>query len=735
MIAGCQSAGPGLSEFPETEGEIALVELSADDKIFAEVLARYAQGLIHEYQREYESALENYLLAVELDPDNEELNFRIAMGFLRQKRTKEAIRIIEAVLERDPKSTHALSVLAMSYRIAGQPDQARETYDRLLQIDESDPLPYLDYAAFYILQGDMDAARRILETGIRNVKKPLDLYLNLSRIYIDDSVRATTNEDAFAFREKAIGYLEQALKLESKNRELLFRVGDLHILNDQHDKAMKVFRTIEKEFPDDLQTKQELALRFVATGDIDEAIATLESISKDQPSNPQVYYYLGELYLENENPDKAIENFRLSATATKNDPLPYIRLAMLLRESDAEKAIDVLFDGLEKMSGNGLLSEELAYTYSVAGRYELAFEWFAKARKRLREEQTSSRFHYHYARAAYETGDLEEALTSLTHAGDANHIYLYFFLQESLTNAELSQLIGFFESYVEKKPADAAARISLGTLHSVKEDFAAAIANFEKALELAGTGEEADPVLDGEFYFSFAAAHERIGNIGTAEKFFLKAVELDPSNVKARNYLAYMWAEHNIHLERALEQVRIALDSDPASGAYVDTLGWIYYQQEKYEEALLEITRASKLVPDDPIITDHLGDVLHKLEREEEAIEAWKRSFVLDPADAAVEEKLTSRDIDLTPLREEAEVLKAARETMGTGTEGEVPALDPDATMIAEKPDGEVKGAPAEDAGEINSMPEFEEPESPDLSPDKPVDSPDVSILEPVEAP
>ena len=735
ILAGCQSADPGVSEYSEPKKGAPLRELSEEDQVFAEVLARYACGLIHEYQREYEGALESYLLAVELDPDNEELNFRIAMGLLRQKRTKEAIRIIEAVLERDPESSHALSVLAMSYRIAEQPELAKEAYERLLKIDKSDPLPYLDYAAFYVLQGDMDEARRILELGVREVKKPLDLYLNLSRIYVEDAHRASTDEEAYAFREKATGYLEQAVKLEGKNRELLFRIGDLYILNNQHDKAMKHFRTIEKEFPDDLGTKQELALRFLAAGDFDEAIATLESISKDQPSNPQVYYYLGELYLENENLDKAIENFRLSSTATRNDPLSYIRLAMLLRVSDAEGAIDVLYDGLEKMTGNGRLSEELAYTYSSIGKFELAFEWYAKARKRLGKDKSGPSLHYHYARAAYETGNLEEALTNLPHAGDTNYLYLYLFLKDSLPNAELSQLTGFFDTYVEKKPSDPAARICRGTLHSLQEDFNAAIEDFEKAMELAGTRKEAVPVLDGEFYFSLAAAHERLGNIGTAEKYFLKTIELDPANVTAHNYLSYMWAEHNINLDLALEHVRIALDSDPTSGAYVDTLGWIYYQQEKYESALLEVTRASELVPDDPIITDHLGDILSKLGRDEEAEEKWKRSFVLDPTSAPVRGKLTSREIDLDPLRKQAEELKSVREAIGTEPESAAPALSPDAAMIAESPDAENGKEPAEDADDFQSLPKIEVPESQEMTPAEPVDSPDISIREPVEVP
>ena len=731
VFIGCQSISPvgtGDSGFSE---EMSLEELDTDDRIFAEVLARYAQGLIYEYHREYEDALESYLRAVKLDPGNEELNFRIAMGLLRQRRTTEAIRIIEAILERNPKSAQALSVLAMAYRIAEQPEKAKTAYESLLKIDQSDPLPYLDYASFHVLRNEMEEAKRILELGSRKAKPPLDLYLNLARIHIDESMNVETRETAHALRDQAIEYLERAAKLDKENREILFRIGDLHILNKEHDKAMEHFRAIEKAFPDHLRTKQELALRFLATGDIEEAISTLESISRDDPSNPQVYYYLGELYLENSNLEKAVESFRLSVAATEDDPLPYIRLSMLLQEHDGGAAIDLLYSGLEKMPGNGRLSEELAYLYWETGRHELAYEWFRKAVDRLKAEEVGPRFHYLYARAAYEMKYLEDSLTHLIDAANANHLFLYFFLQESLANSGVEELVEFFHSYVGRRPLDPAAHISLGILHSALEDFQTAIRDFEKAGELTSKDQDAKGILDGEYYFSYAAAHERVGNIGTAEKFFLQAIDLDPTNVKAHNYLSYMWAEHNINLDRALIHVEIALEAEPDSAAYVDTLGWIYYRQEKYEQALEKISRAAELEPDDPIITDHLGDILIKLEREEEAIGKWKQSFVLDPENTTVREKLVAHSVDLTPLRQKAAAQKTARESMGETPETPVPDLPEEATIIAETPDLREDREVEKGIGEISPLPEFD-PAAHSRVPPAPADPPEPKILEPL---
>ena len=133
-----------------------------------------------------------------------------------------------------------------------------------------------------------------------------------------------------------------------------------------------------------------------------------------------------------------------------------------------------------------------------------------------------------------------------------------------------------------------------------------------------------------------------------------------------------MWAERGVRLDEALEHIRTALEISPDSGAFIDTLGWIYYQQGNYEDALREIRRAMELTPGDPTVTDHLGDTLDRLQRTDEAIAQWTASFLLDPESESVAGKLTEHGIDLAPLREQARQLAA---------EKKAPAARPAAAM------------------------------------------------------
>ena len=118
------------------------------------------------------------------------------------------------------------------------------------------------------------------------------------------------------------------------------------------------------------------------------------------------------------------------------------------------------------------------------------------------------------------------------------------------------------------------------------------------------------------------------------------------------NYLAYMWAVKGINLDKAETSVNKALEQQPRNAAYLDTLGWILFKQNRYDEALSSIM-AANADQDDPTIADHLGDTLNALDRTEEALIHWKRSFALDPDNDSVREKLESRGVNMRKLRKE----------------------------------------------------------------------------------
>jgi Tfp pilus assembly protein PilF len=123
--------------------------------------------------------------------------------------------------------------------------------------------------------------------------------------------------------------------------------------------------------------------------------------------------------------------------------------------------------------------------------------------------------------------------------------------------------------------------------------------------------------------------YERLKQFDASEAEFRKVLELDPDSPGALNYLGYMLADRGVRLDEAQKMIVRALELDPDNGAYLDSLGWVYYRQNRLDDAEQALVRAlSKSgIGQDPTVHDHLGDVYLKLGKTKDAITQWQASL------------------------------------------------------------------------------------------------------------
>jgi tetratricopeptide (TPR) repeat protein len=152
--------------------------------------------------------------------------------------------------------------------------------------------------------------------------------------------------------------------------------------------------------------------------------------------------------------------------------------------------------------------------------------------------------------------------------------------------------------------------------------------------------------LEADFYFYYGAACERNGEFERAVNLFKKALELNPDYADAYNYLGYMYADKGINLDESLRLIEKAISYEPNNGAFIDSLGWIYFKLGKYDRALAELQRAVELIQDDAVVFEHLGDVYQKLGKVDKAAIEWQRAYQHDPKNEAVAKKLKDAGIN-----------------------------------------------------------------------------------------
>ncbi len=108
-----------------------------------------------------------------------------------------------------------------------------------------------------------------------------------------------------------------------------------------------------------------------------------------------------------------------------------------------------------------------------------------------------------------------------------------------------------------------------------------------------------------------------------------------------------MWADRGEKLDQALEMITRAVKESPDNGAYVDSLGWVYFRMGDLEKARQMLLDAVRLLPDDATVQEHLGDVLAKLGQVDDALARYKTALNLEPTpedEAEIRSKITEME-------------------------------------------------------------------------------------------
>src|SRR5262249_35588660 len=96
------------------------------------------------------------------------------------------------------------------------------------------------------------------------------------------------------------------------------------------------------------------------------------------------------------------------------------------------------------------------------------------------------------------------------------------------------------------------------------------------------------------------------------------------------NFLGYLLADHNLKLDEAETLVRKAIEQEPDNGAYVDSMGWVYFRLGRLEDARRELERAVVLTGGDPVVCEHLGDGYKQLRLIDSARERERKGRAAD---------------------------------------------------------------------------------------------------------
>src|SRR2546421_3216405 len=501
--------------------------------------------------------------------------------------------------------------------------------------------------------------------------------------------------------EKAVEAYRQVLNVDPGQIELAVRVAALLTRDDDYPSAIDVLKAALKRHPKALEPYWEVAFIYAKYWKkVDQAIDFANKAIALDPQKIDGYQRLFEIHLTAGDEKRAVETLDRAAKTPNDDPIFWARLGRLygsvVLKPDAKpvpEQIAHLNDVFKKAAAKGQndaavlkevgdyfastqqIKEALPFYLRVlelqpddANVREKLATGFVLTNQRARAVETLeaiiqehpekyqpyellAQLHDDEARALLRADQIDPANAEFKKAAqnyeqslliNPNHAATYLRLAELLLSPrkqrerDVSILTEARRRYPDAPEFAYYLAIALRESKKAKE----AVVMFEEALNEAQNA-QAD-FLKPRFYVEYGAAAEEAGLYDKAAELFHKAIAMDPANAaQPHNYLGYMWAEQNIHLDEAEDAIKRALQLDPENGAYLDSMAWVEYRQGKYDQALENLKRAIENLPrEDAVVFEHLGDVYLKLNRVSQALESWQKAKTLDPSNKDLAAKI-----------------------------------------------------------------------------------------------
>lgn len=617
LLATLSLAGAaGAQEFPADTHEFLMARLAADEG-------------------RYEEAIERIGEVIRKNPGNAVLLYERAMMLVEAGRVDRAEAELREAVKLAPDFYDANRMLGRLLLDRSSGSRAK--------IEEA--LPFLQ-AAFRKNPDDLSigvAISQILGSLGRNEESAEILATMVERAPDQRALNFSYAQvlSKLGREAEAVKYLERTVAIDPTFSPAILGLLDTYQQANDWQKAADVMAPLISEDPMNLELQRQQGYFLLRAGNARAAADRFRLLIAADPKDVRSLFYLAESLNDLEQYAESETMFRKLLEADPNDADILSSLGISLA---GQKKWDEATSTFQTLAAKpdvpdnvaALARTQLAYIELQRGNNELAVE-NAKAILVFRDKPNTQAVNI-----ALEAMRREEKYAEAVQLLEP---LLAKFRDDPFINARMIEMLARAGN-TNRAAELARAQVKLGSRNAIAtaeayvqaENFKAAIAAMNEAI--------AAKPDDVELKFQLGSILERAGDHKGAEETFLALLEKRPNHAPSLNYLGYMWADKGVNLERAEEMLTRAVGQEPENGAYVDSLGWLYFRQGKLELAEKYLTDATRLLPRDATVVEHLADVVAVRGQTDRAVELYRLAIDLDPESKDIQ-KLRAKISDL----------------------------------------------------------------------------------------
>jgi len=442
------------------------------------------------------------------------------------------------------------------------------------------------FVCFYLTAGAEDN-RQAFEDSTYQTRKKFDYFFL-------EALRLKANDK----HSEVYTTLQYALKIDSTSSAALASLANYYLFLQQDSLAVDALEKAVKYSPQNFDYKVSLAGIYREMGNFAESTRLYEDLVAEQPAKPELNFYLSDLYLKQNQMDKAIQSLdALENTIGMNEALSMQKYKLYLAVEQPENAVNELEKLAAKYPSEAKYQTQVGDFYSERDDLDKALIYYEKAQTINPQSP-----YYVISMANYyeKKGDTEAATNEIEAAMKSPQI-------------DIDIKISILGKYI-------------GNLLSNKKNIELANSLFETLM--AEHSQETDLNL---MYAQFLLSQDKWEEARSQLQVVTGA---EPENLLAWRLLMNI----TIKEEKPDELIRIcntALAVFPDNSEFYFNEGLAYYQIKNYPEALAVFQKGIQYIPEEDIISlsrfyGQIGDLYHQMNQKEEAYQTYDIALKYD---------------------------------------------------------------------------------------------------------
>ncbi|MCB0379695.1 MAG: tetratricopeptide repeat protein [Flavobacteriales bacterium] len=448
--------------------------------------------------------------------------------------------------------------------------------------------------------------------------------------------------------DEAVKQYQILIQKNPHNPELLYNLAGTQLYSGKYEEALKTYNKLESE----IGVNEEISLQkqkiYIKLNNIDKAGEEIQKLIKAFPEETKYQGYLADMYLANNMPDKAFEIYQRILEKDPTDAFSHLALYEYYRnKGEKDKALSELKLVFENPDFNIDTKMQILLSYYADSekKPELKQDAYDLSRLLIATHPKDAKSYTIYADFLYRDKKNDGAKENYLKAIELDSSKFAIWSQVVFIESEMQDFDGMLihsKMALELFPNQALFYFFYGVANIQKQ-------KFQEAVDYLTIGKDfvvKNPPLLSQFYANLGDSYYRLKDHKNSDKYYEKALEIEPNNIYVLNNYSYYLSLRNENLERAEKLSAKANEIEPNQPNYEDTYAWILYKQGKYIAAKEWLEKALENGgKSNAVIVEHLGDVHAKLGNIDKALELWNQAKTLGETSEFIDKKIADKQL------------------------------------------------------------------------------------------